>query len=259
MKNKEPKIDEVISLLQETGQTGMADELSELNKSNTLSDLSQLALVERLASAQLIRNINSLTTRYTKQAHLYWPSAEMEEIIYRPDRHIDKLDMDRLGTNDYIRYHQNLFVLGPTGCGKTFLLSALGNSACRDRFRVRYFILSDFFYECDKEERLGKLDKYLTRLSNINLIIFDDFLLTTVTQKQAEYIYKLLVKKPKHDKQKAYIIGSQLMKAEMYNRLHECSASLADTIIDRLSARSQLIEMSGGSMRRDDGIKMQNG
>lgn len=117
MKNKEPRFDEVINLLKQAGQTGMAAELEEMNDSNALNDISPLSLLEKITTAQLIKNHNSATLRYTRQAHLYWPSAELTGIEYKPDRKLDKQYIDRLGTNDYIRYQQNLFVLGPTGSG----------------------------------------------------------------------------------------------------------------------------------------------
>lgn len=42
--------------------------------------------------------------------------------------------ISRLGSSNWVRRHQHLFLVGPTGIGKTFLALAFGQKACRDGF-----------------------------------------------------------------------------------------------------------------------------
>jgi DNA replication protein DnaC len=37
-----------------------------------------------------------------------------------------------LHNSDWVRRHQHIFLIGPTGIGKTFLARAFGQKACRD-------------------------------------------------------------------------------------------------------------------------------
>ena len=43
-----------------------------------------------------------------------------------------------LQDSDWVRRHQHIFLVGPTGIGKTFLARAFGQKACRDGFTA-YF------------------------------------------------------------------------------------------------------------------------
>ncbi|MDR7533636.1 MAG: ATP-binding protein [Armatimonadota bacterium] len=43
-----------------------------------------------------------------------------------------------LAEGRWLHEHLNLILCGPTGVGKTYIASALGNAACRQGFAVRY-------------------------------------------------------------------------------------------------------------------------
>ena len=89
-------------------------------------------------------------------------------------------------------------------------------------------------------------------MANTNLIIIDDFLLTTAEQRDVEYLYRLVNSKTRKNKPRSFIICSQLMPAEMYTRLSIVSPSLADGIINRLFAKAYTFEIKGNSMREID-------
>ena len=59
-------------------------------------------------------------------------SACMEDIDHRTSRGLDKSVFVSLGTCEWIRRHQNVIIVGPTGVGKTFLACALAHKACRE-------------------------------------------------------------------------------------------------------------------------------
>ena len=65
-------------------------------------------------------------------------NACVEDIDYRSPRGLDKALMLRLAGGDWIRHHNNVLVVGPTGTGKTYLACALGQKAGRDGFNVVY-------------------------------------------------------------------------------------------------------------------------
>jgi DNA replication protein DnaC len=56
-----------------------------------------------------------------------------EDIDYRASRGLDKSVMRGLTQDSaWVRNHENVFVIGPTGVGKRFLACALAQKACRD-------------------------------------------------------------------------------------------------------------------------------
>ena len=59
----------------------------------------------------------------------------MEEIDYRTTRGLDKSMIRSLTQqSSWVGTHENIFVLGPTGVGKSFVACALAQKACRDGY-----------------------------------------------------------------------------------------------------------------------------
>lgn len=230
----------------------MADTLEEMDKSGELSVLSPLEVIDALSAIQEINNQNSATARYKMQARFYFPMADLGDILYRPDRHINAALVDQLSTNEYIQNSRNIMITSSTGCGKTFFGCAFGNNACEKQYTVRYFTMIDLLNEFQMAEMRGKIVKFLNKLANTNVIIIDDFLLTSITARDTEYLYRLFDSKPRKNKRRSFIICSQLMKDEMYMRLSTTSPGLADAIMNRISSRAYDFEIQGDSMRELD-------
>jgi DNA replication protein DnaC len=47
----------------------------------------------------------------------------------------------------WVKNHENIFVLGPTGVGKSFIASALAQKACRDGYSAFYTRVAALFRE----------------------------------------------------------------------------------------------------------------
>jgi len=75
---------------------------------------------------------NQALARRLKAAKLRGPAC-VEDIDYRAARGLDKSMMRALAKDSaWVRNHKNIFVLGPTGVGKSFIALALAQKACRD-------------------------------------------------------------------------------------------------------------------------------
>lgn len=251
-KTNETTVSAVVQKLNYLHLTAMSETLQEMNQSGELYCLTPLEVLDQLASLQVISSKNGATERYKKRAKLYQPMADLGDILYQPERHINVAMINQLATNEYIANSRNVLITSATGCGKTFLACAFGNNACEQQYTVRYFTMTEFMDECHRAEDKGKYVKFLRNLSNTDLIIMDDFLLTGVTSKEVEYLYRLFNERPRRKNRKSFIICSQLMKEEMYTRMSTISPSLADAIVNRITARAYEIELQGRSMREVD-------
>jgi len=90
-------------------------------------------------------------------------NACVEDIDYRSPRGLDKALLLRLAGCDWIRHHNNVLIVGPTGTGKTYLACALGQKACRDGFNVVYRRAPRLFNEIEQAKGEGRHLKFLAR------------------------------------------------------------------------------------------------
>ena len=84
-----------------------------------MNDLSFEERVAMLVDAEYLFRENKRMKRLLKNAKLKL-SASLEDIDYRAPRGLDKSVMRSLGTCGWVRKHQNVIIVGPTGTGKTF-------------------------------------------------------------------------------------------------------------------------------------------
>jgi len=67
---------------------------------------------------------------------------------------------------------ENLFVLGPTGVGKSFIACALAQKACRDGYSHRAAAL---FRDLALARADGSFRNLLARVSRIDVLVIDDW------------------------------------------------------------------------------------
>lgn len=99
-------------------------------QSNNLA-MTSLSFDERLAimiDAETDDKFNNLVSGIKRRSGIKMPNASMNDIHYYPDRELNRDLMFNLSTCDYLDKHYNVIVIGATGSGKTFLISALGNA-----------------------------------------------------------------------------------------------------------------------------------
>ena len=98
-------------------------------------DIHQLSFEERfglLIDRQWDWRQNRALDRRLRNARLQG-AACVEDIDYRTPRGLDRAVVRSLTQQSaWVEAHQNLFLLGPTGVGKTWLARAVAQKACRD-------------------------------------------------------------------------------------------------------------------------------
>ena len=140
----------------------------ELSISATLGFDERLAL---LVQAEVESRRSKKLSRLLKTANLKDKGACLEEIDFNKSRNIDKGLVANLVDCRWIRKGQNLLITGACGTGKTYLVSAFGNAACRQDYSVRSFRLPRLLVDMQIGRGDGSWDKILrdlkkTRSSN---------------------------------------------------------------------------------------------
>jgi DNA replication protein DnaC len=165
-------------------------------------------------------------------------NACVEDIDYRSPRGLDKTLMLRLAGCDWIRRHDNVLIVGPTGTGKTYLACALGQKACREGFHVVYRRAPRLFSEILQAKGEGRHLKFLTALAKADLLIIDDWGLAPLDDEQRRDLLEIM--DDRHIN-RSTLITSQLPIEKWHEMIGD--GTLADAILDRLVHNAHKIKM----------------
>ena len=119
----------MVSKLQEMKLTAMARAFNEQLTDSAISDLSFEDRFGLLVDQEWTSRKNNHLKRLIKRTKFSEPGACIENIEYHSDRNLDKTQIARLASCNYITEHHNVILLGATGSGKTYLACALGMAA----------------------------------------------------------------------------------------------------------------------------------
>jgi len=223
---------------------GMAEGLKDQTAGPDMDDLSFEDRFGMLVDAQWLWKENKRMKRLLKNARLKLP-ASMEDIDYRTPRGLDKSVMVHLGTCDWIRRHQNVIVLGPTGTGKTFLACALAHKACREGLGAFYIRTPKLYTTLAIARADGSYGKTLARLARVPVLILDDLALAALTDPERRDLLEVI--EDRHGSAST-IITSQLPVENWHEMVGD--PTIADALLDRLVHNAHRICLKGESMRK---------
>lgn len=223
---------------------GMAKNWVALQETRKLHELSLSEGMELLLQAEEQERDNRRFRRLEYQAGFRY-KASIEELRADPTRGIDKTLITTLATGDYISKGESVLITGATGCGKSFLASALGHHACIQGFKVAYYNTQKLMLKTKMARLEGTIYKFFEKLSKTNLLILDDFGLTHLEKQQQMDLMEMI--EDRHGKTST-IIASQLPVASWYDVIGE--ETIADAILDRLVHSSYRVEIKGDSLRK---------
>ena len=88
--------------------------------------------------------------KLVRDARFKEPAACVEDVIYMPERKLSKDRVARLAQCAWVEDDEVLVAISKTGCGKLFLVQALGNAACRRLLPTCYVRLADLCAELNR-------------------------------------------------------------------------------------------------------------
>ncbi|HRO45865.1 IS21-like element helper ATPase IstB [Agriterribacter sp.] len=201
-------------------------------------------LIAHLTQSEELNRANEKTAYYLKLAKLRLP-ATLEQIECGASRNLSKQQLATLAEGLYLSNGENILITGATGCGKSFMACALGHQACLQGYKTTYLNMNRLIEKVTLSKLDGSYIKLLNHLEKQTLIILDDFGLQPLSQEIRLTLLQLL--EDRYGK-KSIIITSQLPIAKWYEYIND--PTLADAIMDRLTANANRIELKGESRRR---------
>ena len=175
--------------------------------------------------------------------------ASVEDIDFRSPRGLDRTLLRSLTQNSgWVREHQNIFLLGPTGIGKSFLGCALAEKACRDGFSALYTRATQLFRDLTLARADGSLRSLLARLARVDVLVVDDWAMAPLSDVERRDFLEICEDRYQ---MRSMILTSQLPVAKWHEQIGD--PTLADSILDRIVHNAHRIEMRGESMRKKRG------
>lgn len=224
---------------------GMADGFTQQQEDPQTRQLSFEERFALLVDRQWNWRQNRALDRRLKDARLQG-SACVEDINFRAARGLDKqLVRSLLQDSDWVRRHQHIFLVGPTGIGKTFLARAFGQKACRDGFTAYFASAAHLFRELEMARADGSFAKKLRTLGQVDVLIVDDWAMAPLTDPERRAFLEIC---DQRYQTKATLLTSQLPVAKWHAQIGD--PTVADSIMDRLVHAAHRFELYGDSIRK---------
>jgi DNA replication protein DnaC len=152
-----------------------------------------------------------------------------------------------LASCEFVKTHENIFLIGPSGIGKSHLAQAIGHEAIRKGHDVLFYRVHQLSQWVAAGKGDGTHQKRLAQIIAIPLLILDDFGLQTVPIAQQEDFYEIICGRYENA---ATVITSNRSFDEWFSVF--ANPLLASAALDRLIHRATKIEIKGKSYRMEE-------
>ena len=223
---------------------GMADRYNAIMETPIHQRPDAVVILAQLVEAEELYRNNRRMLSAIKNARFRY-QASLNDVIYSDQRNITREIITSLADCSFVDRGENILITGATGCGKSYLASALGYQACTKGKKVAYFSLPKLLSKLKSDKLDGSFRKEMDRIENKNLLILDDWGLTPLDT--AARLALLQIIEDRHSRYST-IITSQLPISAWHQYINE--NTVADAILDRIIHQAHRIELKGESLRK---------
>jgi DNA replication protein DnaC len=236
---------QTIEKLHSMRMRGMADAFTQQQEDPQTTQLSFEERFGLLVDRQWNWRQNRVLERRLRDARLQGPAC-VEDIDYRAARGLDKAVVRSLiQDSDWVRRHQNIFLVGPTGLGKTYLARAFGQKACRDGFTAYFATAAQLFRELELARADGSYAKKLKALGHVDALIVDDWAMAPLADAERRAFLEIC---DERYQTRATLLTSQLPVVKWHGQIGD--PTVADSILDRLVHAAHRLDLQGESIRK---------
>lgn len=233
-----------LDLMRSLRLTGMADRYHSIMEMPVHQQPEAGIILAQLVEAEFLYRNNRRMLSAIKNAKFRY-QASLNDVVCSDQRNLSRDTLATMADCSFIERGENIIITGATGCGKSYLASAIGYQACMKGKKVVYFSLPKLLGKLKSDRLDGSFRKEMDRIENKNLLILDDWGLTPLDT--AARLALLQIIEDRHNRHST-IITSQLPVSAWHQYINE--DTIADAILDRIIHQAHRIELTGESMRK---------
>jgi DNA replication protein DnaC len=205
---------------------------------------SMLEILATLFGLELAAREQRALQRRLREARLPKQKTLAEYNFNFPKR-VPKAAILRLFDCDFIPQHGCAVLLGPTGTGKSHLLTALGYTAAERGYSVRHTRVVDMINHLTAAQIKGVLGNTLRSYVRPSLLLLDELGYLPIDKRGADLLFQVVAAR--------YETGSIVLTTNRpfreWGTLFDTDNTLATALIDRLMHHGEAIVIQGDSYR----------
>lgn len=223
--------------------SGILETLEVRNKQAVAEKCSYVEFLEKLLEDEVERRGQKQLDMRLRRSRLdLTKTLEAFDFSFNPS--VNRREIFDLATCAFVRSAEPVFLLGPTGVGKTHLAQALGHEAVRRGFDVLYLRASQMLMNLQAGRADGSYERRLAALVAVDVLILDDFGLKPMRPPAPEDLYEVI--DGRYGKRPLILTTNRAF--DEWPELFDNSV-LASAALDRLAHGATQIVIQGDSYR----------
>ena len=244
-------MNQILDKMKQMRLAGMARAFEQTLHSGKNEKFSNDELITQLIESEWDERYNRKLDRTLKMARFRYKS-DIEQLSFEDGR-LDRNQILRLATCDFVKRKENIIITGSTGVGKSYLASAIGHQACGMGYKVLYQHSTKLFARIKIAKADGSALKELLKIEKQHILLIDDFGIQPLDAQSRSILMEII--EDRHGKGST-IITSQVPVDLWHEVIGE--PTIADAILDRIVHDAHRIEIRGDSMRKKMKMDLNN-
>ena len=216
-------------------------------------NLDHLAFLLQLSELELIERERRAADRRLKAARFpAHKTLDTFDFTARPS--VNKPLVLQLARGEYLDRRENLLFVGPSGTGKTHLVTALGIAACGLGKKVRFWRVTELITTLLEAKEERQLLRMRGQLGKLDLLILDELGYVPASKAGAELLFDVIAT--------AYERNSVVVTTNLpFEHWSEVLGNerLTGAALDRLTHRCHILETKGESYRLKEAKRRRRG
>ncbi len=163
---------------------------------------------------------------------------------------LSKQKVLELARGEWVGQRTNCCLIGGSGTGKTHLATAWGLALCRVGKRVKFTTAANLVTALEEAQHQHRLDRLQAQLDRFDLLIVDELGYLSFSRAGAELLFQVFADRYER---RSVLITSNLPFGE-WGQVFQGERMTA-ALLDRLTHRCQIFEMTGESYRFRESMK----